>query len=79
MFAQIYFNNIFFTISKEVLHEDLFKSGLRTQSKVKDMTLAKITYWNVSRSTIVGQKNPNIRQRKQIGSLEKNIKTIHMP
>ena len=43
------------------------------------MKSTKITSWNVSLSTIVGQKNPNIRESKQIGSSKKNIKNIHMP
>ena len=36
----IYFNNLFFTISKEVLYEDLFKSVLKTLSKVKDTRIS---------------------------------------
>ena len=69
---------LFFTISKEVLYENLVKSGLKTLSKVKDIKLTKLESWNVSRSIIVGRKNPNIRKRKRTGSEKKNIKTIDM-
>ena len=39
----------------------------------------KLRLWNVSRSTTVGRKNPNIRNGKQTVSPNKNTKTISMP
>ena len=43
-----------------------FKSGLKTLLKVEYIMLTQIASWNISRSTIIDQKNSNIRKKKQI-------------
>lgn len=57
-----------------------FKSGLKTLLKVEYIMLTQIASWNISRSTIIDQKNSNIRKKKQIKNQKKRRKeTIHMP
>ena len=47
-------NNLLITISKEVLYEDLFNSGLKTVSNIQDIKLTKIASRNISQFSIVG-------------------------
>ena len=69
----IYFNNLLFTISKEVLYDDLFESSLKTLSKLKDIKLTKITSWNVrlsidyrlSKESRYSQKERNQKSKKE--------------
>ena len=67
----IYFNNLFFTISKEVIYKDLFKSGLKTchnlriWSRQKLLLETKSICYRWSKESKYSQKERNWKSKKE--------------